>query len=96
MKRRKHSKEFKLEAVKLARDPSVGFEQAAERLGIHPSMLYRWDRQLSAEGGDAFPGAGNRSGVEAELARLRRENAELRMETEILKKAAIYFAKKRP
>jgi transposase len=96
MKRRKHSKEFKLEAVKLARDPAIGFERAADQLGINQSLLYRWDQLLQGEGDDAFPGSGNRSGVEAELARLRRENAELRMETEILKKAAIYFAKKKP
>ena len=96
MKRRTYTREFKLEALKLARDPSVGFEKAAAQLGLNVSMLYRWDRRLQSGGEDAFPGQGNQTGVEAELSRLRRENRELQTENDILKKAAIYFVKKKP
>lgn len=92
-KRRRHSKEFKKEAVALALRDGVGFPKAAQDLGVHESMLRRWEKQLRREGTDAFRGNGNRTAVQAELARLRRENADLREERDILKKAALYFAK---
>lgn len=92
-KRHRHSKEFKLEAVRLAKRPDVGFAQAAQDLGVLPSQLYRWAQQLTKERDEAFRGNGNRTTMEAELARLRSENAILREERDILKKAATYFAK---
>lgn len=89
--RRKFTKEFKQEAVRLCeRKPVV---EAAESLGIAPELLYRWRRELEAEGDDAFRGNGNRTALEEELYRLRKENADLREEKEILKKASAYFAK---
>ncbi len=89
--RRQHPKEFKINAVQLAE--RIGFTKAAADLGLHESMLRKWSRQLRKETGEAFRGHGKRTQVEAELARLRRENATLKMERDILKKAAIYFAK---
>lgn len=67
--------------------------EAARRLGIRPNLLYRWKSQLATAGTQAFPGTGQQTAQEAELARLRRENEQLRMERDILKKAAVFFAK---
>lgn len=92
-KRRKYSKEFKLEAVRLARQQDVGFAKASKDLGVHESLLRDWAKKLVAEGGDAFRGNGKRTAQEAELAALRRENAILRQERDILKKATAFFAK---
>jgi len=62
-------------------------------LGIDISSLYEWKRQLSTDGAEAFRGNGNRTGLEEENRELRLEVRRLREETEILKKAAAYFAK---
>ena len=84
------TKEFIEQALKLAHEIGVG--PAAQRLGIKANNIYRWRKKLSEEGADAFRGKGRMTPEAAELARLRRENAELRAERDILKKAATYFA----
>ncbi len=91
--RRKFTKEFKIEAVGLSRRPGTSVAQAAADLGVAENTLHRWRREFTEQGDDAFRGNGHLRSDQAELARLRRENAELRMEREILKKAATYFAK---
>ena len=95
-KRRKHSKEFKHEAVVLARRGDVGFSRAAKDLGIHESLLRSWAKAQATEGADAFRGHGKRAALEAENARLVRENRTLLMERDILKKAAAFFARESP
>jgi len=89
--RKKYLKDFKQEAVKLAEE--VGVATAAERLGVSQNVIYSWKRALEKEGPEAFRGQGTRTSLEAELSRLRRECNELRMERDILKKAATYFAR---
>jgi transposase len=89
--RQQYSKEFKLEAVRLAEGRSV--VEVARSLGITDKQLYRWRGSLAAEGPEAFRGAGKRTALEEENYRLRLENQRLRLEQEILKKAAAYFAK---
>jgi transposase len=91
--RRKFSKEFKREAVKLSDREDLTIPQAAENLGIPLKLLYRWRYELKQHGDDAFRGHGQRTSEQEELARLRRENETLRMERDILKKAAAWFAK---
>jgi len=91
--RRTISKEFKQEAVRLA--ANVGVIRAAADLGIGESALYAWRKAAQESGSDAFRGHGNRTEAEAELARLRRENTVLKMEREILKKAAEFWVKER-
>jgi len=93
--RRKHSKDFKKQAVGLARQADVGFRKAAKDLDINESLLRSWDKLFAAEGPEAFRGHGIRTETEAELARLRRENAVLREERDILKKATEFFVKER-
>ena len=90
-KRRKYTKEFKQEAVLLAKQISA--RQASADLGINTTMLRDWIRTLGSEGSDAFRGQGNRTALEAEMTRMRREIAVLRQERDILKKAAEFWVK---
>ena len=87
--RRKFSREFKIEAVKLITEQHYTISEAARNLGVVTSVLRRWMRELEAEA------AGSRLGPDErmELAHLRREVKTLRQEREILKKAAAFFAK---
>jgi transposase len=89
--RRKFSKEYKLEAVRLAEQR--GARAASESLGIDMSLLYNWKKALESEGAEAFRGNGNRTALEEENRQLRLEVRRLREEAEILKKASAYFAK---
>lgn len=91
--RRKFTREFKQEAVRLVTEQGYSVKEAAENLGIGENMLRRWKNELEANGKVAFPGNGNLISPEEELRRLREENKRLRMEREILKKAAAFFAK---
>jgi transposase len=92
-RRKKYTVEFKREAVELVTKRGYSTAEAARNLGIRSSMLHRWRKQLSAGQQNAFPGIGHQSTEVAELNRLREENRQLRMEREILKKAAAFFAK---
>ena len=93
MARRLFSREFKVEAVRLVSDRGVSVAQAARDLDIHENMLRRWVKELSADPAQAFPGHGQGKPEQLEIERLRRENAKLRAERDILKKAAAYFAR---
>ena len=65
----------------------------ARELGLRQNHLYKWQTELEGHGEAAFPGKGGRPHRADELTRLRRENARLREERDILKKAAMYFAR---
>ena len=93
MQRRRFSREFKLEAVKLVRELGVTAVQAARDLDLHVNVLRKWVVELAADPGSAFPGHGQLKPESQELERLRRENAKLKAERDILKKAAAYFAR---
>ena len=93
VKRRQFSKEFKIEAVRLVRDRGVSVVQAAKDLDVHENVLRKWVRDISEDAQHAFPGHGQLKPEQAEIARLRKEVAKLKMERDILKKAAAYFAK---
>jgi transposase len=69
-----------------------GVAEAARNLGINTTMLRRWKREFAANENGAFPGKGRLSPEQEELHRLRAENTRLRMEREIVKKAAACFA----
>ena len=91
-KRRSFSREFKLEAVKLVKEGGVKVARAARDLGICETSLRRWITQFEIDHGEGPAGAMT-SREKEELRRLRRENRQLRMEREILKKATAFFAK---
>jgi transposase len=93
--RKVYTKEFKIQAVALAKRPGMGFRQAAADLGINESMLRAWAKSAEAEGPEAFRGHGVRTELEARLAALERENRILREERDILKKATEFFVKER-
>ena len=90
---RQFSREFKLEAVELVRERGVSVAQAARDLDVHENVLRKWVREAALDPQQAFPGPGVMKPEQAELERLRQENAKLRMERDLLKKAAAYFAK---
>lgn len=91
--RKRYSREFKVEAVKLVTERGVSLAQASRDLGVHVNVLRVWVRELRADPVHAFPGAGTQRPEDAELTRLRREVARLKMERDIQKKAAAFFAK---
>lgn len=86
---KQYPKEFKEEAVALVRDQGYSVPEAAKSLGIAPNMLYKWKEKIESE----LSGKVLAEDERAELKRLRKENKELRMEKEILKKASAFFAK---
>lgn len=88
MARRKFTKEFKVSAVQLVNQKGYSIPEAARSLGVDPANVRGWvDRY-----GQEAPVSGDGS-VQAELRQLRKENARLTMERDILKKAAAYFAR---
>ncbi len=91
--RKKYTREFKLEAVRMMLEQNRTASDVEESLGIGRGLLYGWKSKLMAEGALAFPGNGNVNAHEAELRELRRELSRVRQERDILKKAAAYFAK---
>jgi transposase len=93
MRRRKFSREFKVEAVKLVRERGVSAAQAARDLDVHENVLRKWIKEFGSDPGQAFPGQGQMKPEQQEIERLRRENNRLRAERDILKKAAAFFAK---
>ena len=87
--RKRYSKEFKQEAVRLAKEPDRSVLQVAQNLGISDSALHRWIRELEGHGGAAFPGHGKQvlTPEQAEIKRLKRELDIARQERDVLKKA---------
>ena len=90
---RSYSKEFKVNACELVKKEGIKPAVVAEKLGINKVMLYRWIDEYETYGKEAFVGKGHLRGEDAELRKLRKENERLKLENEILKKAAAYFAK---
>ncbi|MCB1633473.1 MAG: transposase [Xanthomonadales bacterium] len=89
--RRRYTDDFKSQAVALAE--SVGPAEASRQLDMSVKTLANWLTAARAGQPLSSPGRKPVSDMEAELARLRAENATLKMEREILKKATAFFAK---
>ena len=88
---KRYSREFKLEAVRLAAIGERPKAQIARELGIRVNQLRKWRLEFEQE---ERTGAPKRIPVvDEDLGRLRRENAKLKEENEVLKKAVIYFAR---
>ena len=90
-----YSREFKLEAVRLMKESDRPSIEIANELGIRRNQLYKWKEQLETKGEESLTSKRGRPRKEdqSELSTLRQENDRLREEVEILKKAAVYFAK---
>jgi len=90
----KYSPEFKMEAVKRVETSNLPIARVAVELGVNENTLHGWlKRYKIKEDNPPFPGSGKLSTEDAQLKKLEKENRELREELEILKKAAVYFAK---
>jgi transposase len=91
-KRRQFDAAFKAEAVRMVTEGGYSQAEAARQLGIEAKRISHWMKQMRQHGSQerAFPGHGHEH--DAELARLRREVATLRMERDLLKKVALIFA----
>jgi transposase len=90
----RYTKEFREEAIKLVVEEKIPCREAAQRLSLAPSTLTYWVKayksgKLEEIGKSQKP----LTEVEMELARTKRELAEVKMERDILKKAAAYFAR---
>lgn len=90
-KRRRFTKQFKEEAVRMASQEGIRLSQVAEDLGIGANMLRRWQKDAETLGAKAFRGHG--VARDEELARLKRELGRVKRERDFLKDAAAYFAK---
>ena len=90
MARRKFTREFKVSAVRLVNEQGYSVPEAAKSLGVDPNCVRGWVGKFSSEAGLAPGGDG---ALQAELRKLRKENARLLVEREILKKAAAFFAR---
>jgi len=87
-----YSSQFKQDAVKLALESNQSIVQTAKDLGVNPNTLYTWISKYRQQSHSSSKSAGEEHPHD-ELKRLRRENARLKEERDILKKAAAYFAK---
>ena len=91
--RKKYDKEFKQKAVELFYARGIA-KEIAEELGIDKGLLYRWRKEFKKYEGNSFPGHGTpkMTDLEREVARLRKELRDAKMEREILKKAISIFS----
>ena len=90
---RTFTREFKQEAVQLARSSDKSRAHIARDLGIADSTLHHWCQQFAEQGEQAFPGSGHQTPQEEEIRHLKRENDVLRQERDILKKAIGIFSR---
>jgi len=90
----KYTREFRQEAVKLVLEQKLSWAKAARQLSLPTSTLANWVKAYNAgKLGEIGKTYRPLTEIEMELARMKKENAELRMERDILKKAAAYFAR---
>jgi transposase len=92
--KKQYTKEFKLDAVSLVLDQGYKVAEAARSLEINANMLRRWIKENQADNdGQAFRGNGKLTPEQEEIRRLKLENKQLKLEKQILKEAAVFFAK---
>ncbi len=88
--RRTYDRQFKIDAVKLLNNSDKTVTEMANNLGIKRDILSRWNKEFADESKKAFTGQGNPR--DEELAQMKKEIANLRMERDILKKAMAIFS----
>ena len=92
-KRKKYSKEFKLDAIALVIEQNYSQAEASRNLDINPNMLGRWIKEAENDDGQAFRGNGKLTPEQAEIRQLKAQVKRLEMEREVLKKETVFFAK---
>ena len=92
--RGRYTKEFREEAVKLVTEQRLSLPEAARRLSMPPSSIGNWVKAYKAgKLGEVGKSYRPLTEIEMELARTKKELFEIKMERDILKKAAAYFAR---
>jgi len=92
--RKQYTKEFKLDAISMVVDQGLTIAEAARNLAINAGMLGRWIKESQADNnGQAFRGNGKLTPEQEEIRRLKLENKQLKLEKQILKEAAVFFAR---
>lgn len=90
--RRTFARDYKLAAVKKVIEQGLSYSEVARDLGVRDTLIHNWRKAFEADG--TLQAEVNQSpSVESELKRLRKENRQLKMERDILKKATAFFAK---
>jgi transposase len=92
-KRRRFSKEFKMDAVNMIKVGDKSVHDLSNELGIHNVTLYSWVRKYDEDKEEAFPGEGNLKPSDDEVRKLLRQLADVTEERDILKKAISIFSK---
>ena len=93
-KRKKYTKEFKLDAISLVLDQGYTRIEAAKSLEINTTMLGRWIKEHQADDdGQAFRGNGKLHPEQEEIRKLKAQVKQLELEKKILKEATVFFAK---
>jgi len=88
-----YSKQFKVEAVRLAAESDRPVTQVARELGIRVNQIYKWRKQLDEKQDSAFSGKRAAKDKDAEIRRLKKTLAASEEENAFLKKTAVFFAK---
>lgn len=94
--KRTYPREFKVEAVALAKSSGKSVREIERELGITAGLLAKWKQRLKTDGGQAFPGKGRLKEDDELIRRLQRDNDVLRQERDVLKKALVIFSKGQP
>lgn len=92
--RKTYTRDFKLEAIRLAETSGRTIAQVERELGLSQGTIFHWRQALQRHGGEAFPGQGHLLPNDERLRQLERENAILRQERDILKKAIAVVSEK--
>lgn len=89
-----YPKEFKLEALRLMEESGRPASEIAMELGLRRNQLYKWKEQMAKKGDVPSSKIGRpKKEEQSEVSKLRQELKRLQEENEILKKAAVFFAK---
>jgi transposase len=91
-RQKKYDESFRREAVRLVEEEGMSAAQVERDLGITRSLVSRWCKALKEDKQTPFPGRGYQRPEKAELTQLKRENARLKRERDILKKAMAIFS----
>ena len=95
MKRAVYDKQFKLAAVKMAQTEDKSVLDTARELGVSANSLRRWINEYDEYGESAFPGHGNALfNSTYEIKKLQKQNEELKLENELLKKLQAFLKQK--
>lgn len=93
--RRKYSKEFKMEAIRMCENGERSISEIERELGITQGLLWKWkaDLEKQPKKEEAFPGNGKLTDTDARMRQLEREIAQLKEDKEILKKVLTMYSK---